>query len=383
MKMNTGIFSRMLALLIIAMLTLNVSPLSAQDDKKGKKKDKTKEKIIPVNFQTVFTDDVNPMTGIAVSKKGRIFISYPNWGDSYKYALVEMYMDGSIRPYPNEFMNTWKSTEDGKSKWVCVQSLYIDEFDQMWVVDAANPQFKGVQGNGTKLVKIDLAGDRILETYTFEEVLGADSYISEVRVDNKEQYAYLTNSTTGGLLVLNLKTRKSNLVLSNHASVKSDKSYPFKIDEKEVKHDQGNLYIHSNALALNPDKEWLYYKPTTDNKLYRIKTKELMTKKPNDKKLAKKVKDLGFFNTSDGMVFDALGNLYMGDIEKKSIVRYSAKKFKKEILLTDERLIWPDSYTISHDGYLYITCSQIHKLPKFNGGEDKHKVPYTIYRLRL
>ena len=94
-----------------------------------------------------------------------------------------------------------------------------------------------------------------------------------------------------------------------------------------------------------------------------------------------KVEDLGRFNTTDGMIFDKAGNLYMGDLQNYSIVRLD-KDHKKTVLVKDERLIWPDSYAIA-DGYLYITCSQINKQPDYNNGVNKRTSPYTVYRLKL
>ena len=54
-----------------------------------------------------------------------------------------------------------------------------------------------------------------------------------------------------------------------------------------------------------------------------------------------------------------------------------------QTLIVDDRLIWPDSYSVSTDGYLYISCSQIHKQPEYNNGENKRESPYTIYKLKL
>jgi hypothetical protein len=58
------------------------------------------------------------------------------------------------------------------------------------------------------------------------------------------------------------------------------------------------------------------------------------------------------------------------------------KNLQKTVLVKDERLIWPDSYSIA-DGYLYISCSQINNQPDYNNGENKRTSPYTVYRLRL
>jgi len=94
------------------------------------------------------------------------------------------------------------------------------------------------------------------------------------------------------------------------------------------------------------------------------------------------VEDLGTFAVTDGMIFDKKGNLYLGDYQNYQMLKIRPG-LEKEIFLVDERLIWPDSYSISDDGYLYVSCSQINKQPDYNKGENKRTSPYTIYRLKL
>jgi hypothetical protein len=101
-----------------------------------------------------------------------------------------------------------------------------------------------------------------------------------------------------------------------------------------------------------------------------------------EKKLEAAVEDLGTFSVTDGMIFDKRGNLYLGDYQNYKMVKITPE-LEKEDLVTHERLIWPDSYGISDDGYLYISCSQINKQPDYNEGENKRTTPYAIYRMKL
>lgn len=94
------------------------------------------------------------------------------------------------------------------------------------------------------------------------------------------------------------------------------------------------------------------------------------------------VEDLGRFAASDGMIFDQKGNLYLSDMQNYSIVRITPQ-LRKQTLIKDRRLSWPDSFTISDGGYLYVSVSRIHEQPEYNEGEDKRTGPYAIYRVRL
>jgi sugar lactone lactonase YvrE len=100
----------------------------------------------------------------------------------------------------------------------------------------------------------------------------------------------------------------------------------------------------------------------------------------NERDLA--VEDLGTFAATDGMIFDMRGNLYQGDYQNYKMVKITTEH-KMEDVVADERLIWPDSYSISDDGYLYISCSQINKQPDYNEGKNKRTTPYAIYRMEL
>jgi sugar lactone lactonase YvrE len=348
-----------------------------------KKQDlKQKPEIPSSSLELLFSDSTYQLTGIAVSREGRLFTNYPLWSGTYKYALVEIHPDGHITPYPDSLMNSWKPGENGVNKWVCIQSVHIDDANNMWVVDPASPMLAGVYQNSHKLARINLTTNKTETIYRFSETAGENSYLNDVRVDTARQYAYLTNSSEGGIVVLNLATGISRQVLQGDSSVKSDMHYSFKIDSKIVERSGTPVKIHSDGLALTPDGMYLYYKPLSDNKLYRIKTEFLRNDSIISQQMSSHVEYLGEFTTTDGMVFDKKGNLYLGDLENYRIIQI-APNLKMRVLIEDERLSWPDSYQVSDDGYLYISCSQIHKQPEFNKGENKRTSPFALYRVKL
>jgi sugar lactone lactonase YvrE len=319
---------------------------------------------------------------VAVSKDGRVFTCYPLWPGPHKWGVVEVTGADDSRPYPDEKWNSWKEGDDGKNKWVCVQAVYVDEENYLWVVDPACPNMELVYDNSYKLVKFNLATDSIEEVYRFDGVLGNKSYINDVRVDTQRKVAYLTNSNEGGIVVINLETGRIRQLLHNHFSVKHDPSFTLIVDGKEFKKHGKPVHLQSDGIALSPDGKWLYYKPLTDNKLYRIRTEFLRDEELPDYTREAEVEDLERFAVTDGMIFDKNGNLYLGDYQNYKMVQI-APEHTMEDVVADERLIWPDSYSISQDGYLYISCSQINKQPDYNEGENKRTTPYAIYRMKL
>jgi sugar lactone lactonase YvrE len=194
--------------------------------------------------------------------------------------------------------------------------------------------------------------------------------------------AYLTNSGTGGIVVLDLNSGKSRQVLQAHKSVHPDPAVKFMIDGHELKKQGQPVAFQSDGIALSPDRTYLYYKTIGDKKLNRIKTAALNDSTLTGQQLAGAVEDLGDFANTDGMIFDAKGNLYLGDPTTYSMIQITPD-LKMHSWIKDERLIWPDTYTISTDGYMYISTSQINKQPEYNNGVNKRTRPYVVYKVKL
>lgn len=322
--------------------------------------------VVP-QLEEVFADPAYQLTGVAVAKDGRLFTNYPYWTVKHTYSVVEV-VNGKPVPYPDTTWNSFKKGEDGQNKFVCVQSVVADDQGFLWVVDAAGIDKGPVYQKANKVLKINLATNTIDRIYRFpESVAGQDSYLNDIRIDNENGFAYITTSTNGGIIVLNTKTGASRLVLHDHYSTRADRDYHF--EQRNV-----TMIVNSDGIALTADQQWLYYKPLTDDKLYRINTSLLRNFQTSLKTLQDSVKDLGKFVTTDGMILDKEGNLYMGDLEKSAIVKVTPDLQMHYIAQDKAQLLWPDSYSISADGYLYISCSQITYPPT---------LPYKIFRLKL
>ena len=334
-------------------------------------------------LQLVYSDSMYELTGVAVSKTGRMFTNYPLWNSPHKYDVVEITSPHQNKPYPNAWANSWNNGEEGLFKWVCVQAVYVDDNDKLWIVDPASPYMKGVYKHSYKLVKFNLSDNKPERIYRFNYVADENSYVNDVRVDTHLNYAYLTNSNEGGIFVVNLETGKIRQVLQGNFSVVSNPNYVFNIDGKILKEKGAPVKINSDGIALTPDGFYLYYKPLTDNRLYRIETKYLRNENLSAAQLGAKVEYLGKFTTTDGMIFDKQGNLYLGDVENYRIMKITPD-LKMHVLVQSPLLSWPDSYSIAN-GYLYVSCSQLQKQQKYNTASAQWPpaTPFTIYRIKL
>jgi hypothetical protein len=52
-------------------------------------------------------------------------------------------------------------------------------------------------------------------------------------------------------------------------------------------------------------------------------------------------------------------------------------------LVHDPRLLWPDTMSLSDDGYLYVTANQLFNQPTMHKGKDLGQKPYVLFRIKV
>jgi sugar lactone lactonase YvrE len=319
--------------------------------------------------------------GVAVSKQGRIFVTFPKKKQDYDYGLAEI-VRGQRRPYPDAQWNQWDSTR-AASRFVNVQALFVDQTDALWVLDPANPDDEAPVKEGVKLLKINLATNKVERIYRFEDLPRERSGLNDVRVDTEQQLAYLSDPKLAALVVLDLRTGKSRLLLQGHKSVKAAPGFVLRIDGKEVKDKEGKPFSSNvNGIALTPDFRYLYYRAINQTKLYRIETTYLRDATLTGTQVASHVEEVGEVGISHGMLADAAGNVYLTDSPSHAVRRVTPTG-RLETVAKDARLLWPDSFGIGPDGYLYLTAAQIERTPKWNNGQDRVQYPFRLYKMKL
>ena len=83
-------------------------------------------------------------------------------------------------------------------------------------------------------------------------------------------------------------------------------------------------------------------------------------------------------SANDGIVADVEGRIYTTDFEDNAIRRIDPRSGESEVVVQDERLLWPDC-VIVRDGALYVTSNQLHRQPQFHGGDDLRERPFAIF----
>jgi sugar lactone lactonase YvrE len=318
------------------------------------------------------------LTGVSVSKTGRLFVNFPRWSAEYLNAVVEVMPDGSAKPFPDEDWNRWDlDPKSASNHFVCVQSVVVDG-DSLWALDAAAPMLMSIVPGGPKLVEVDLTTNKVARVIQFSpSVAKTSTYLNDVRFDSTNKAAYITDSGLGGIIVANLATGESHRALDGDPSVMPDKSVKIVIDGKPVLGPSGQTpAFHSDGIALSADGQYLYYQAIASTTLYRVKTDPI--RDPNGKPVPEK------FATTfpvDGLWMDAKQNIYLSNLQADGVSRLTPDG-KIEAVLTDPRLQWPDTFSEGPDGFIYITASHINESPTYNQGKSTRKSPYAVFKFK-
>lgn len=315
-------------------------------------------------------------TGVALSSEGRMFVNFPRWGDPIHLSVAVLAPDGTLTPFPTADYNHWDPTSmKPQEHFVCVQSVVIDNQNALWILDSGNPAFKNVIPGAPKLMKANPKTGVMIDLIHFgPDVIRPESYLNDVRVDPQLNYAYITDSGSGALLVVNLDTHKARRVLENHPSVRSDGS-SVEIDGMVLLRDGKKPDVHADGIALSPGGGFLYYHALTGSGLYRIPTAALRDDSLKEEDLAAKVEKLADTGPADGLATGPNGEVYITGLNQKAILRWS-EEHGIETLVQDSRLVWPDSMSITTQGVLYVTTTRIQE------GSQK-KGPFGLYKVQI
>jgi len=326
-------------------------------------------------------------TGIAMSRTGRRFVSSPNWHDGHNWSVAELKPDGSVTPYPDLFWNRFDArlSLPPSSQFVCVQSVYVDAADRLWVLDPASPKLAGVVPGGPKLVQFDLTTDRAVRVIPFDDSIAPKaSYLNDVRIDVRQNVAYVSDSGLGAIVVVDLESGNARRVLADDPRTKAEDIVPI-IEGRELRFSSGPNagkvpQIHSDGIALSTDGEWLYWQALTARTLYRVPTNVLRDPTSTNERITAAVKSLGPSVMTDGMEIDSRGALYFTALEKGAIMT-RAPDGQMRTVANDPRIIWPDSFAFGPGNSLYFTTAQINRTSWFSPGGTMPTSPYFVFQI--
>ncbi|HEY2052297.1 MAG TPA: L-dopachrome tautomerase-related protein [Caulobacteraceae bacterium] len=330
-----------------------------------------------------FGDDFR-LVGIGVSKTGRVFATAPSARARGGLSMVEVdTRTGQTRPYPDAAWNRIRPEADGKPEWGLVQALWDDASDHLWALDTGIA--RGNSPIPPKLVEFDLRTNRAIRTYTFEGVVTIKDALNDVRIDVPHHTAYLTAAgNRGGIVVLDLTSGRSRLVLAGDRSAVADPKQHLMIGGREaLRPDGSQVVIQTDGVALSPDAQWLYYRPLTDHNYWRVSTAALRDASLSPAALSRQVQYLGSAELSGGLIMNKAGTLFAGDVEHATVVAltlHGDRLTSRVFVRAPGQLAWADGFAIS-GGDLYIADSHLNEVAFKN--KLPRSGPFTIFKVKL
>ncbi|MBL3657636.1 L-dopachrome tautomerase-related protein [Fulvivirga sediminis] len=320
------------------------------------------------SFVQVAEFEGQQVTGVTVTDHGRIFVNFPRWRENVKYAVREVSDDGSSTPYPNEEWNQWEiGGEQSDSVFIAVQSV-VAKGDKLYVLDTRNVQFKGVLST-PRIFVFDLNTNQLADIFLLsEEAYHSDSYTNDLRIDEKNQMIYMTDSGHAGLILYNMATGESKRVLDNHESTSAE------VDHLTIDGKQWERAVSSDGIALDEAKGLLYYHALSGYSLYQVPTDVLIN--GSEEEIEAAVVEVMDTSAPDGMILGADGNLYLADLEHHKI-NYVTPEKEMKTLYEGDKVRWADTFSI-YNGYLFYTNSRLHEV---NGEVDK--MTFSLNKVKL
>lgn len=364
----------------------NSSILQKNNAKKSKLQNKL---IIPTLIASTLTFGVSAQTtkletviespyqanGIAVAQDGRVFLGLPRWiqKNSFSVGLVK---DGKVVPYPGDSWNDWSNKENAEKHFININALRIepDMPNSLWAVDCT-------EGNGgSKLIEMDVTKNTVNRVYYFDSniVPIPSGCLNDVRIVGKN--AFLTESGSGAIIVLDLDTKKARRILSTSEKTKAVPGKVAIIDGVAEKTPEGKIpVVNADGIEISPDKQWLYFCMPLGGDLWRVRIADLLDTTLSEKDIDHRVENAGSMIPVGGILMMPDGSMLLSDVENHAItLRHQDGSLAK--VISSPLLDWPDAMAIGPEGKIYTSAAQANKTPSNNAGINATQPPFRILR---
>jgi len=332
------------------------------------------------------------LTGVTVSRAGRVFVNFPHWGDPVPFTVAEL-KNGRAVAYPNAQINRINKAHP-ESCLYSVQSVVVDPKDRLWALDTGSVKLGPNVQNGPKMVCMDLKTNTVTRKIFFpRSVVPAAAYLNDVRFDlrrGRAGMAFITDSgakAPNGIIIVDLATGQSFRRLGGHPSVKADTRLTMMPEGQPLFERKHGLSpqkpkLGSDGIAISRDGKTLYYCPLISRRLYSVDIDTMVDRTKSEAEVDRTVKDLGVKGASDGLESDASGRLYATDYEHaRVLVGPPGGPYKT--LTQAPSIYWPDTMSVADNGYLYFTANELQRQPSYHNGKDLRVKPYRLYRVKV
>jgi sugar lactone lactonase YvrE len=312
-----------------------------------------------------------PVGNVAVNRDGRIFFTVHPESRPTGNKLLE-FVRGAAVPFPSgaaqaELFDT-------------VLGVVVDRYNRLWTIDHGNHGLRAA-----RIVAIDLDTNKVLRDQKLSpDVAPAGSFLQDLQVSADGNTIVIADASfwrkKPAIIVYDVETGNARRVLESHQSVSAE-DYVIRNDGRTMEFLGGIVALRGGVDGIALGKDWLYYGAISGSGLYRVRLRDLRDENLPAAQLARRVERVSDKPLSDGMSIDAAGNVYITDVEHRSIFIAGPKR-DLQTLISGEELRWPDALSFGPGGYLYIADSALPELILQSREHIEAQGPYRIFRFR-
>ena len=320
--------------------------------------------------------------GAVAAPNGRLFASMPGWLGPTP-GVVEVMKDGTLKPFPGGQWNEWNLGRDPTKSFVDINSIFADDKNNLWVLDAAAPYFAAAIEGAVKVVQISLDTNKVERIILFSKI-AAPSTTRLAHIRFSGDHAFMAESKAGSFYVIDLRDNSHRRILVGHPLMRCLPTDVPRIEGIYARVENGApVYIHNDLLDFGTDKSKLFFMCLFGSKIFQVNVDVLKNPSLSDDQIAKEVsvyREQGPWIA--GICRDRVGNLYFSDAENNgmSVLRPDGKL---EVVVRDPRIIWPIAPSVGPDGYLYFVSSQLNRVPMFGNGVDLVQRPRRMFKIKV
>lgn len=356
----------------------------------------TWQKPAPDGSVAPYADSASaPIAGIHFDARNRAFVSTPRLispGAPATLSILDTDAQGGparLTAFPSEEGNAVAAAPADHLRNVL--GFYIDNRNGwLWALDQGFVAGDSEAPAGAqKLMVYELASGKLVKRIGLDAVAdNKDSFLNDIAVDEQRKIAYISDSglrsapaNQVGIIVVDFASSATRRLLDRHPALAVEPGVRVMSHGEDVWPGKP-LLLGINGIALSPDARTLYWTVTTGTKAYAISTAVLRDRKAGKAAVAAAVRELGDVGGNiDGIVTDRNGTLYITDVTHNGIAAYDPKNRTMRLLAGDERIHWPDTPTVTGNGKLVFTASNLNR--HFAGAVKAGEERYTLWRLPL
>jgi len=305
---------------------------------------------------------------VAVDKDGRVFTTMHPL-DPADFQLVEVISENEVVPFPSlEYQKNGGEATDEKIDTPL--GIRVDKNNVLWIIDMGQNLGK------TRLFGFDIATKT--EVYRLDlpaDVAPEGSFIQDLAIDEKNEWAYLADIANPGIVAVDLKNKTARRFADSRLEAED---IDMVIDGQVINFGGAPARVAVNPITLSDNRETIFFGAMNGTKWYSVPAR-LFRENAADTTLSSSIKVEGAKPISDGVATDAEGVHYFTNLPDDGID--FLKDGKLQPLIRDERIDWADNVAVGPDGVVYIVVNQLHKAPAFTGAEDLGVPPYYVYKV--